>query len=96
MATCGRPSPIRRTADRLPYVLGYVLGPQGSAHLIAACAAPLTITVICDLPGIPTSRTSAASLPTTARWRRSLRAGGLVECPVTYPQRVRHHDEYEE
>src|SRR6266516_4033132 len=42
-------TPIRRTADRLLDALG----PQGTADLIAAYAAPLPITVICDLLGIP-------------------------------------------
>jgi cytochrome P450 len=42
-------TPIRRTADRLLDELG----PHGTADLIAAYAAPLPITVICDLLGIP-------------------------------------------
>ncbi|MGW3116209.1 cytochrome P450 family protein [Streptomyces sp. NPDC001107] len=42
-------TPIRRTADRLLDALG----PQGTTDLIAAYAAPLPITVICDLLGIP-------------------------------------------
>ncbi|MFI7400040.1 cytochrome P450 [Streptomyces sp. NPDC049541] len=42
-------TPIRRTADRLLDALG----PHGTADLIAAYAAPLPITVICDLLGIP-------------------------------------------
>ncbi|MFC9928134.1 cytochrome P450 [Streptomyces sp. NPDC127190] len=42
-------APIRRTADRL--LDG--LGPHGSADLITSYAAPLPITVICDLLGVP-------------------------------------------
>ena len=42
-------TPIRRTADRLLDALG----PQGTADLVAAYAAPLPITVICDLLGVP-------------------------------------------
>lgn len=42
-------APIRRTADALLDALG----PHGSADLVAAYAAPLPITVICDLLGIP-------------------------------------------
>jgi cytochrome P450 len=42
-------APVRETADRLLDALG----PHGSADLIAAYAAPLPITVICDLLGIP-------------------------------------------
>ncbi|MFJ8789592.1 cytochrome P450 [Streptomyces sp. NPDC102462] len=42
-------APIRRTADSLLDALG----PHGSADLVAAYAAPLPITVICDLLGIP-------------------------------------------
>lgn len=42
-------TPIRRTADRLLDALG----PHGTAGLIAAYAAPLPVTVICDLLGIP-------------------------------------------
>ncbi|MGW2568497.1 cytochrome P450 family protein [Streptomyces sp. NPDC001537] len=42
-------TPIRRTADRLLDALG----PHGTADLIAAYAAPLPITVICDLLGVP-------------------------------------------
>ncbi|MFF0228084.1 cytochrome P450 [Streptomyces sp. NPDC004629] len=42
-------APIRHTADALLDVLG----PHGSADLVAAYAAPLPITVICDLLGIP-------------------------------------------
>ncbi|MER5661617.1 cytochrome P450 family protein [Streptomyces mirabilis] len=42
-------TPVRETADRLLDALG----PHGSADLIAAYAAPLPITVICDLLGIP-------------------------------------------
>jgi cytochrome P450 len=42
-------TPVRKTADRLLDALG----PHGSADLIAAYAAPLPITVICDLLGIP-------------------------------------------
>ncbi|MEV5874969.1 cytochrome P450 [Streptomyces sp. NPDC052101] len=41
--------PIRRTADRLLDALG----PHGTTDLIASYAAPLPITVICDLLGIP-------------------------------------------
>ncbi|MFF7354685.1 MULTISPECIES: cytochrome P450 family protein [Streptomyces] len=41
--------PIRRTADRLLDALG----PHGSTDLVASYAAPLPITVICDLLGIP-------------------------------------------
>ncbi|MGW2646044.1 cytochrome P450 family protein [Streptomyces sp. NPDC001393] len=41
--------PIRRTADRLLDALG----PHGSTDLIASYAAPLPITVICDLLGVP-------------------------------------------
>ncbi|MFD3377953.1 MULTISPECIES: cytochrome P450 [unclassified Streptomyces] len=41
--------PIRQTADRLLDALG----PRGSTDLIAAYAAPLPITVICDLLGVP-------------------------------------------
>ncbi|WP_406416902.1 cytochrome P450 [Streptomyces sp. NBC_01614] len=41
--------PIRRTADRLLDALG----PHGTADLIASYAAPLPITVICDLLGVP-------------------------------------------
>ena len=41
--------PIRRTADQLLDALG----PHGSADLIASYAAPLPITVICDLLGVP-------------------------------------------
>ncbi|WP_225831414.1 cytochrome P450 [Streptomyces sp. NK08204] len=43
--------PIRRTADRLLDALG----PHGTTDLIAAYAAPLPITVICDLLGVPES-----------------------------------------
>ncbi|MEV6941548.1 cytochrome P450 [Streptomyces sp. NPDC051172] len=42
-------TPIRRTADRLLDALGA----HGTVDLIAAYAAPLPITVICDLLGIP-------------------------------------------
>ncbi|MER7686263.1 cytochrome P450 [Streptomyces sp. NPDC097610] len=42
-------TPVRETADRLLDALG----PHGSADLIAAYAAPLPITVICDLLGVP-------------------------------------------
>ncbi|GAA3791806.1 cytochrome P450 [Streptomyces coacervatus] len=42
-------TPIRRTADQLLDALG----PHGTADLIAAYAAPLPVTVICDLLGIP-------------------------------------------
>ncbi|MEU6251647.1 cytochrome P450 [Streptomyces sp. NPDC047043] len=42
-------APIRRTADQLLDALG----PHGTADLVAAYAAPLPITVICDLLGIP-------------------------------------------
>ncbi|MER6527255.1 cytochrome P450 [Streptomyces sp. NPDC001508] len=42
-------APIRRTADTLLDALG----PHGVADLVAAYAAPLPITVICDLLGIP-------------------------------------------
>ncbi|MFC9127353.1 cytochrome P450 [Streptomyces sp. NPDC057099] len=42
-------APIRRTADRLLDALG----PHGTADLIAAYAAPLPITVICALLGVP-------------------------------------------
>ncbi|MET7972261.1 cytochrome P450 [Streptomyces mirabilis] len=42
-------TPVRETADRLLDVLG----PHGSADLMTAYAAPLPITVICDLLGIP-------------------------------------------
>ncbi|MGI5442630.1 cytochrome P450 family protein [Streptomyces shenzhenensis] len=45
----GLRAPIRRTADALLDALG----PHGSADLVAAYAAPLPITVICDLLGIP-------------------------------------------
>lgn len=45
-------TPIRRTADRLLDALG----PHGTADLIAAYAAPLPVTVICDLLGIPEQR----------------------------------------
>ncbi|MEV6117975.1 cytochrome P450 [Streptomyces sp. NPDC052109] len=41
--------PVRRTADRLLDALG----PHGTTDLIASYAAPLPITVICDLLGIP-------------------------------------------
>ncbi|MFJ9816366.1 cytochrome P450 [Streptomyces sp. NPDC101151] len=41
--------PIRRTADQLLDALG----PHGTADLVASYAAPLPITVICDLLGIP-------------------------------------------
>ncbi|MFF7974663.1 cytochrome P450 [Streptomyces sp. NPDC007905] len=41
--------PIRRTADRLLDALG----PHGTTDLIASYAAPLPITVICDLLGVP-------------------------------------------
>jgi cytochrome P450 len=42
-------TPIRRTADRLLDALG----PHGTTDLIASYAAPLPVTVICDLLGIP-------------------------------------------
>lgn len=42
-------APIRETADRLLDALG----PHGSTDLIASYAAPLPITVICDLLGVP-------------------------------------------
>lgn len=42
-------APIRETADRLLDALG----PHGTTDLIASYAAPLPITVICDLLGIP-------------------------------------------
>ncbi|MFC8666906.1 cytochrome P450 [Streptomyces sp. NPDC057199] len=51
--------PIRQTADRLLDALGTNDGrgtndgPHGSTDLIAAYAAPLPITVICDLLGVP-------------------------------------------
>ncbi|MFJ5838841.1 cytochrome P450 [Streptomyces shenzhenensis] len=45
----GLRAPIRRTADALLDALG----PHGTADLVAAYAAPLPITVICDLLGIP-------------------------------------------
>ncbi|MEU1405142.1 cytochrome P450 [Streptomyces sp. NPDC005728] len=41
--------PIRRTADQLLDALG----PHGETDLVASYAAPLPITVICDLLGIP-------------------------------------------
>ncbi|MFJ3230404.1 cytochrome P450 [Streptomyces sp. NPDC086787] len=41
--------PIRRTADELLDALG----PHGTTDLVASYAAPLPITVICDLLGIP-------------------------------------------
>ncbi|AOR34943.1 cytochrome [Streptomyces fodineus] len=41
--------PIRRTADQLLDALG----PHGSTDLVASYTAPLPITVICDLLGIP-------------------------------------------
>ncbi|MER6380227.1 cytochrome P450 [Streptomyces sp. NPDC001250] len=43
--------PIRRTADRLLDAFG----PHGTTDLVAAYAAPLPITVICDLLGVPES-----------------------------------------
>ena len=46
-------APIRRTADRLLDALGTNGGPHGGTDLIAAYAAPLPITVICDLLGVP-------------------------------------------
>jgi hypothetical protein len=42
-------TPIRRTADRLLDALG----PHGTTDLVASYAAPLPITVICDLLGVP-------------------------------------------
>ncbi|MFI5984011.1 cytochrome P450 [Streptomyces sp. NPDC051555] len=42
-------APVRRTADRLLDALG----PHGTADLIPAYAAPLPITVICELLGVP-------------------------------------------
>ncbi|GAX50592.1 cytochrome P450 family protein [Streptomyces olivochromogenes] len=42
-------TPVRETADRLLDAFG----PHGSADLMTAYAAPLPITVICDLLGIP-------------------------------------------
>ncbi|MFE4992871.1 cytochrome P450 [Streptomyces mirabilis] len=42
-------TPVRETVDRLLDALG----PHGSADLMTAYAAPLPITVICDLLGIP-------------------------------------------
>ncbi|MEU9776473.1 cytochrome P450 [Streptomyces sp. NPDC047968] len=45
-------APIRATADRLLDALG----PRGTTDLIAAYAAPLPITVICELLGIPEGR----------------------------------------
>ncbi|WP_405580817.1 cytochrome P450 [Streptomyces sp. NBC_01092] len=42
-------TPIRQTADRLLDALG----PHGTTDLIASYAAPLPITVICDLLGVP-------------------------------------------
>ena len=42
-------TPIRRTADHLLDALGT----RGTADLVAAYAAPLPITVICDLLGVP-------------------------------------------
>ncbi|MFE0250345.1 cytochrome P450 [Streptomyces sp. NPDC059010] len=42
-------APVRRTADRLLDALG----PHGTTDLIASYAAPLPITVICDLLGVP-------------------------------------------
>jgi cytochrome P450 len=44
-------APIRATADRLLDALG----PDGTADLVSAYAAPLPITVICELLGIPRS-----------------------------------------
>ncbi|WP_369270353.1 cytochrome P450 [Streptomyces sp. R11] len=45
-------TPIRRTADRLLDALG----PHGTTDLISSYAAPLPITVICDLLGVPDER----------------------------------------
>ncbi|MFE5916115.1 cytochrome P450 [Streptomyces sp. NPDC056468] len=42
-------TPVRRTADRLLDALG----PHGTTDLIASYAAPLPVTVICDLLGVP-------------------------------------------
>ncbi|ANP54409.1 cytochrome P450 [Streptomyces griseochromogenes] len=42
-------APVRRTADQLLDALG----PHGTTDLVASYAAPLPITVICDLLGIP-------------------------------------------
>ncbi len=42
-------TPIRRTADQLLDTLGE----SGDTDLVAAYAAPLPITVICDLLGVP-------------------------------------------
>jgi cytochrome P450 len=42
-------TPIRQTADRLLDVLG----PHGTTDLVAAYAAPLPVSVICDLLGVP-------------------------------------------
>ncbi|MDC0769438.1 cytochrome P450 family protein [Streptomyces sp. HD] len=42
-------APVRRTADRLLDAIG----PHGTTDLIASYAAPLPITVICDLLGVP-------------------------------------------
>ncbi|WAZ21009.1 cytochrome P450 [Streptomyces cinnabarinus] len=48
----GLRAPIRQTADRLLDALGS----EGSTDLVAAYAAPLPITVICDLLGVPDGR----------------------------------------
>lgn len=65
-------TPVRETADRLLDALG----PHGSVDLMTAYAAPLPITVICDLLGIPGSTAGTSGPGPTCSSRRTRRAPG--------------------
>ncbi|MFD5411489.1 cytochrome P450 family protein [Streptomyces nojiriensis] len=74
-------APIRRTADRLLDALGT----EGRTDLIAAYAAPLPITVICDLLGIPDDHrkdfrawTNELIAPDPSRPQGAKQAGGAM------------------
>ncbi|MFF4448314.1 cytochrome P450 [Streptomyces sp. NPDC001502] len=74
-------APIRRTADRLLDALGT----EGRTDLIAAYAAPLPITVICDLLGIPDDQrkdfrawTNELISPDPSRLQGAKQAGGAM------------------
>ncbi|MFJ8633370.1 cytochrome P450 [Streptomyces sp. NPDC093568] len=74
-------TPVRRTADRLLDALG----PHGTTDLIAAYAAPLPVTVICDLLGVPEAHrrdfrewTDALVAPDPARPRAAKEAVGAM------------------
>ncbi|WP_212909786.1 cytochrome P450 [Streptomyces sp. TS71-3] len=77
----GLREPIRRTADALLDAIA----PQGRADLIAAYAAPLPISVICDLLGVPAhirgdfrAWTDAIIAPDPARPRAAKEAVGSI------------------